>query len=123
MLFVLDKVALGQVFLRVLRFFAVSIIPLIHRTNNSSLCHRHYTFLVIDSVVKQNISVAHFVRYVYGASDLTRHEGVHKFSDKAYLVRFMFNCLKPTGYVMHQQFNIQQLYALPTLYLCVLYLS
>ena len=26
-------------------------------------------------------------------------------------------------YVMHQQFNIQQLYALPTLYLCVLYLS
>ena len=27
---------------------------------------------------------------------------------------------KPTGYVMHQQFNIQQLYALPTLYLCVL---
>ena len=31
--------------------------------------------------------------------------------------------LKPTGYVMHQQFNIQQLYALPALYLCVLYLS
>ena len=31
--------------------------------------------------------------------------------------------LNPTGYVMHQQFNIQQLYALPTLYLCVLYLS
>jgi len=24
---------------------------------------------------------------------------------------------------MHQQFNSQQLYALPTLYLCVLYLS
>jgi hypothetical protein len=31
--------------------------------------------------------------------------------------------LKPTVYVMHQQFNIQQLYALPTLYICVLYLS
>jgi len=31
--------------------------------------------------------------------------------------------LKPTCYVMHQQFNIQQLYALPALYLCVLYLS
>ena len=36
--------------------------------------------------------------------------------------------MKPTvylnlpGHVMHQQFNIQQLYALPTLYLCVLYL-
>jgi len=34
-----------------------------------------------------------------------------------------FNLLKPTGYVMHHQFNNQQLYALPTLYLCVLYLS
>jgi len=34
-----------------------------------------------------------------------------------------FNFLKPNGHVMHQQFNIQQLYALPTLYLCVLYLS
>ena len=33
------------------------------------------------------------------------------------------NLLKPTGYVMHQQFNSQQLYVLPTLYLCVLYLS
>ena len=33
------------------------------------------------------------------------------------------NLLKPTGYVMHQQFSIQQLYTLSTLYLCVLYLS
>jgi len=33
------------------------------------------------------------------------------------------NLLKPTGYVMHHQFSIQQLYALSTLYLCVLYLS
>ena len=33
------------------------------------------------------------------------------------------NPLQPSGRVMHQQFNIQQLYALPTLYLCVLYLS
>ena len=34
-----------------------------------------------------------------------------------------FNLLNPTGHVMHQQFNNQQLYVLPTLYLCVLYLS
>ena len=33
------------------------------------------------------------------------------------------NLLKPTGHVMHQQFNIQKLYVLPTLYLCVLCLS
>ena len=36
---------------------------------------------------------------------------------------YMLNLLKPTGHVMRQQFNIQQLYVLPTLYLCVLYLS
>jgi len=33
------------------------------------------------------------------------------------------NLLQPSGHVMHHQFNIQQLYALPTLYLCVLCLS
>ena len=36
---------------------------------------------------------------------------------------YKLNLLKPTGHVMHHQFDIQQLYALPTLYLCVLYLS
>jgi hypothetical protein len=29
------------------------------------------------------------------------------------------NLLKPTGYVMHHQFNIQQLYTLPTVYLFI----
>ena len=28
------------------------------------------------------------------------------------------NLLNPTGHVMHQQFNIQQLYALPQLFMC-----
>ena len=33
------------------------------------------------------------------------------------------NLLKPTCYVMHhQQFNIQQMYALPTLYLCFVFI-
>ena len=35
----------------------------------------------------------------------------------------LINLLEPTGHVMHYQFNIQELYTLPTLYLCVLYLS
>ena len=39
------------------------------------------------------------------------------------LKRHGINLLKSTGYVMHHQFNIQQLYVQPTLYLCVLYLS
>ena len=39
------------------------------------------------------------------------------------VMNILVNLLNPTGHVMHQQFNIQQLYVLPTLYLCVLYLS
>ena len=52
--------------------------------------------------------------------------GNFKPSSQADAEQFMSYCiklLKPTGHVMHHQFNIQQLYALPTLYLCVLYLS
>ena len=33
-----------------------------------------------------------------------------------------FNLLKPTGHVVHHQFNIQQLYVLPTLYLCFVFI-
>ena len=40
-----------------------------------------------------------------------------------FLKKASFNLLNPTGHVTHQQFNIQQLYVLPTLYLRVLYLS
>jgi len=45
------------------------------------------------------------------------------FNSKKTTAAANFNLSKPTGYVMHHQFNIQQLYVLPTLYLCVLYLS
>jgi hypothetical protein len=41
-------------------------------------------------------------------------------SRKRTVCLYGINLLKPTGYVMHQQFNIQQLYVLPTPYLCVL---
>jgi hypothetical protein len=47
-----------------------------------------------------------------------------KFTYSSTLITAFINILKPTGHLMHQQFNIQQLYVLPhTLYLCVLYLS
>jgi hypothetical protein len=39
------------------------------------------------------------------------------------IIIIIINHLKPTCHVIHQQFNIQQLCVLPTLYLCVLYLS
>ena len=50
---------------------------------------------------------------------------IHDARTHVYKIRRIcyINLLKPTGHVMHHQFNIQQLYALPTLYLCVLYLS
>jgi hypothetical protein len=41
----------------------------------------------------------------------------------SYTALSILNILNPTGHVTHQQFNIQQLYVLPTLYSCVLYLS
>jgi len=52
----------------------------------------------------------------------------HVYSDgilkcHSFLQLIYINHLKPTGHVMHRQFNIQQLYVLPTLYLCVLCLS
>ena len=53
-------------------------------------------------------------------------ETVEKYHNKknvSSVVTWLFNLLKPTGQVVHQQFNIQQLYVLPTLCLCVLYLS
>jgi hypothetical protein len=49
---------------------------------------------------------------VYGSNVVRKHS-----------LSTALSLLKPTGHVMHHQFNIQQLYALPTLYLCVLYLS
>jgi len=55
-----------------------------------------------------------------------KHQACRSRLNSITLVQFShhtFNLLKPTDYVMHHQFNIQQLYALPTLYLCVLYLS
>ena len=41
------------------------------------------------------------------------------------LIQFVLqriNLLSPTGHVMHQQFNIQQLYVLPTLFMCFVFI-
>ena len=51
------------------------------------------------------------------------HQQFKLLKPTGYVIHQQFNLLNPTGHVMYQQFNIQQLYALPTLYLCVLYLS
>ena len=46
-----------------------------------------------------------------------------EFHLKLWLRYHSISLLNPTGHVMHRQFNIQQLSVLPTLCLCVLYLS
>ena len=53
----------------------------------------------------------------------TNQQTILDLNDKSAYTNYKINLIKPTGHVMHQQFNIQQLYALPTLYLYVLYLS
>jgi hypothetical protein len=38
------------------------------------------------------------------------------------MISYTLTFLKPTGYLMHHQFNIQQLYALPTLFKCFVFI-
>ena len=63
------------------------------------------------------LNVAHHLAITQGK------ENVYRSSISLAISQFYINPLKPTGHLIHQQFNIQQLYVLPTLYLCVLYLS
>ena len=48
---------------------------------------------------------------------LTTYQTTRSYNPEEHNVKI--NLLKPTGNVMHQQFNIQQLYVLPILYLCI----
>ena len=55
---------------------------------------------------------------IYSSSNYTMEQKLAAYSYlKSRMNVLSLNLLKPTGHVMHQQFNIQQLYALPTLYL------
>jgi hypothetical protein len=73
-----------------------------------------------------SIFSVHFFKYdvlrFYEAFQLLPDES-SKNDYSATLLENIYWPLKPTGYVLHHQFGIQQQYALPTLYLCVLYLS
>ena len=74
---------------------------------------KHTPFIPVrQSVIKSNLEPLN----PFAISNLCKYPSI-------YVTPVSRNLLKPTGHVMHQQFNIQQLYVLPTLYLCVLYLS
>jgi hypothetical protein len=47
-----DEVALGQVFLQVLQFFFVIIIPVMLDTHIASIYHRPYIMLAVGSIIK-----------------------------------------------------------------------
>jgi len=85
-------------------------------TLNSLVYMEHYVTTYVNGVVPnyRNIFSLLFLNFEFPLSNIQLLVSVNSTS---------LNLLKPTGYVMNQQFNIQQLYALPTLYLCVLYLS
>ena len=76
---------------------------------------------LLKSVFHGLSKLVYFLSYVIQL--VSKHHKLSVQTDLTETPASKLNLLKPTGYVMHQQFNIQQLYVLPTLYLCVLYLS
>ena len=75
--------------------------------------------LTRQEIYKLRKTKSHFdIIYIY--SEITRRRTE---KNEYSFAHGLFNLPKPTGYVMHQQFNIQQLYVLPTLYLYVFCLS
>ena len=60
---------------------------------------------------------------IFEVSHLSHVRNFWLWSSSPCMVCRCVNHLQPTCYVTHGRFNIQQLYALPTLYLCVLCLS
>jgi len=79
--------------------------------------HLHSTWSVFFCTI---VSDAYYLYTVINNLRIAWHNPC-KMTTQALSIKI--DLLKPIGHVMHQQFNIQQLYALPTLYLCVLYLS
>ena len=105
--------------------------------------HLQEVFVEFNTLFRTNVFARRLVRSIFTASVLVLwHKHTHitlyagtKLSAVKILWKYSnyfhssllhpryLNLLKPTRHVMHHQFNIQQLYALSTLYLCVLYLS
>ena len=98
--YLVHNLASWRAFSEYFRFFPANIIQQCSAFILS--CHQRYTMYKSFALWKNTLKTSEF---------------------SSFFLKFAINLLKPTDYVMHQQFNIQQLYDLPTLYLCVLYLS
>ena len=81
-----------------------------------------YLLLYFNMAARTRLNVTLYVHCLYFVSVfIALYVFIFNSSNPSYPT--LLNLLKPTGHVEHQQFNIQQWYALLTLYLCVLYLS
>ena len=74
-------------------------------------------FLTKKNVLKDRLTVSHLRLCVSSSVNIWKEWSSSNTSWT------QLKLLNPTAHVMHQQFNIQQLYVLPTLYLCVLYVG
>ena len=81
------------------------------------------TFFISVVVLTKLASCASIYVPNYLPTYLPTYPNTYSPTTPTYPRTYLLNLLKPAGHVMHQQFNIQQLHVLPTLYLCVLYLS
>ena len=88
----------------------------IYLRKNSDLCHLQYKLIGFYNRDEKCLQRGTDWDFKYSGLRFV-------FKRLIYVLFPQVNLSKPTGYVMHHQFNIQQLYVLPTLYLCVLYLS
>jgi hypothetical protein len=68
--FVVDKVALGKLFLQILWFSSVIINPPVLHIVISFICYQTYIIIGTDSVVKWNISLSLPSRVHFSACDV-----------------------------------------------------
>ena len=91
------------------------------RASNSALCVQRF---VLTSCWRFGVSFRQMQVTNLHPSAVSNSRILHLQTFFADPIIKQFNLLKPTGYVMHQQLNIQQLYVLPThcIYVFCIYL-
>jgi hypothetical protein len=100
------------------------IIPEVVLIHLSSLGRTHSCSKHAEDSNKRDIEeIVRQVGYLPELYEDARSEKILKIFSSTLFIKISINLLKTSGYVIYYQFNIQQLYAMRTLYLCVLYLS
>jgi len=104
--------------------FCVYVLLIVHRrytTIHSVMC-AVYCLLIVQLCFLPHLLRIHYaaIKSIFGSNYSISSPRIF-FSGGRNVINV--NLLQPTCYEMHHHFNIQQLYALPTLHLCVLYLS